>query len=239
MNPYDLKRMTCIIIEDEIPAQNILRNFIQRVPDLELAGVFKAAIEANTFLNAHKVDLLFLDINLPDMSGLDFIRTVKDPPAVIMCTAYPEHAVQSFELETITDYLVKPFAFERFLKGVNKARERMQRPQNNGNNDGEVIYLNVDKTHHKLKLDHILYIESNRNYVSIVTKEETLTFIDTLKNWKEKLAGKPFIQVHKSFIVNRHAIDKLAGNLLYMGLQRIPVGRSYKTELLEVLGISN
>lgn len=230
--------MTCIIIEDEIPAQNILRNYIEKVPDLDLEGVFNAAIEANTFLNVQSVDVVFLDINLPDMSGIDFIRTVKHPPAIIMCTAYPDYAAQSFELDTITDYLVKPFAFERFLKAVNKAKDRMGRENNSAENEDEIIFLNVDKTHHKLNLNHILYIESNRNYVSIVTKEDKLTFIDSLKNWKEKLKGKPFIQVHKSFIVNRHAIDKLTGNLLYLGKHRIPVGRSYRGDLLGVLGIN-
>lgn len=229
--------MTCIIIEDEIPAQNILKNYIDKVPGLELSGVFNAAIEANGFMNSHPIDVVFLDINLPDMSGLDFIRTVKQPPAVIMCTAYPDYAAQSFELDTITDYLVKPFAFERFLKAVNKAKLRLERPNTTAENEEEIIYLNVDKTHHKLNLKHILYIESNRNYVSIVTKDETLTFIDALKNWMEKLDGKPFIQVHKSYIVNRKAIDKLSGNRLYVSGQPIPVGRSYKGELLLELKI--
>ncbi len=230
--------MTCIIIEDEIPAQNILRNYIGKISGLELAGCFNAAIEANAFLNSNAVDVVFLDINLPDMSGIDFIKTIKQPPAIIMCTAYPDYAAQSFELDTITDYLVKPFAFDRFLKAVNKAKDRIVRSNDTSESEDEIIYLNVDKTHHKLNLNHILYIESNRNYVSIVTKDDKLTFIDSLKNWKEKLAGKSFIQVHKSFIVNRNAIDKLAGNRVFVNGQPIPVGRSYKGALLRGLGIN-
>ena len=118
--------MTCIIIEDEIPAQKILQNFINKVPYLELNGIFKAAIEANTFLQHHTVDVVFLDVNLPDISGIDFIKTVSNPPSVIMTTAYPDYAVRSFELDTIVDYLVKPFSLDRFLKAINKLKINAQ-----------------------------------------------------------------------------------------------------------------
>ncbi len=156
---------------------------------------------------------------------------------IVRIKSIPDYAAQSFELDTIVDYLVKPFAFDRFLKAVNKAKDRIVRSNDTSESEDEIIYLNVDKTHHKLNLSHILYIESNRNYVSIVTKDHKLTFIDSLKNWKDKLAGKAFIQVHKSFIVNRKAIDKLAGNRVFVNGQPIPVGRSYKGELLRELNI--
>ena len=115
--------MNCVIIEDEIPAQNLLKHYVSKTPNLELLATFKAAIEAYSFLKSNTVDIVFLDINLPDMSGIDFIKTVKNPPAIIMTTAYHEYAVESFELQTIVDYLVKPFAFDRFFKAVNKAKE--------------------------------------------------------------------------------------------------------------------
>ncbi|WP_406685617.1 LytTR family DNA-binding domain-containing protein [Seonamhaeicola sp. MEBiC1930] len=229
--------MTCIIIEDEIPAQKILQNFIGKIPSLELVNTYKAAIEANSFLNSNTVDVVFLDINLPDMSGLDFIKTVKNPPAVIMTTAYPEHAVSSFELQTIVDYLVKPFSFDRFLKAINKAKDRMEVVQPLEESKGEAIFLNVDKTMHKIVLDSILYIESERNYITLVTQTQKFSFIDSLKNWVEKLQGKQFVQVHKSYLINTELVDKIAGNTLFLGGNKIPIGRTYKSNLLKVLGI--
>ncbi|TXG36829.1 LytR/AlgR family response regulator transcription factor [Seonamhaeicola maritimus] len=229
--------MTCIIIEDEIPAQKILQNFIGKIPSLELVNTFKAAIEANSFLNSHTVDVVFLDINLPDMSGLDFIKTVKNPPVVIMTTAYPEHAVSSFELRTIVDYLVKPFSFDRFLKAINKAKDRMEVPKLSEESKGETIFLNVDKTMHKIVLNEIIFIESDRNYITLVTQTQKLSFIDSLKNWTEKLQGKQFVQVHKSFIINSQCVDKITGNTVFLNANKIPIGRTYKPNLLKALGI--
>lgn len=226
--------MNCIIIEDEIPAQKILQNFIGKIPNLELQGTFNAAIEAYSFLSNNEVDLVFLDINLPDISGLEFIKTVKNPPAIIITTAYPEHAVSSFELDTIVDYLVKPIRFERFFKAINKLKGRQE---NQIEEENDSIFLNVDKTHHKIILNDILYVESDRNYISIITKYKTLSFIDTLKNWSDKLNNTQFIQVHKSFIVNVNEVDKISGNTLFVADKKIPIGRTYKQELLKTLNI--
>lgn len=230
--------MKCVIIEDEIPAQKILKNFIAKIPGLELTHTFKAAIEANSFLNTESVDVLFLDINLPDMSGLDFIKTVKNPPAIIMTTAYAEFAVNSFELDTIIDYLVKPFSFNRFLKAINKAKTRIETPnlpQDSSNT--EAIFLNVDKTLHKIILNNILYIESERNYITVVTKNQKLSYIDSLKNWNEKLSDNHFIQVHKSYIINSMFVNKILGNTIYIKDNKIPIGRTYKQGLLTKLGV--
>ena len=232
--------MTCIIIEDEIPAQKILKNYLDKLPNMKLMGVFKAAIEANSFLNNSEVDLIFLDINLPDLSGLDFIKTVKNPPLIIVTTAYPDYAVESFELDTIVDYLVKPIPFERFLKAVNKAKRTKQVDRNSSSEDEQqtALFLNVDKTLHKIILEDILFIESDRNYITVVTNSKKLTYIESLKNWKEKLDEDQFVQVHKSFIVNRKRLDKIAGNILHIGEQRIPIGRTYKQALLQKLNIT-
>jgi len=226
--------MNCIIIEDEIPAQKILQNFIGKIPNLELQGTFNAAIEAYSFLSNNEIDLIFLDINLPDISGLDFIKTVKNPPSIIITTAYPEHAVSSFELDTIVDYLVKPIRFERFFKAINKLKARQE---NHLEEENDAIFLNVDKTHHKIIINDIFYVESDRNYISLITKTKTLSFIDTLKNWTEKLNSNQFIQVHKSFIVNVNKVDKISGNTLFIADKKIPIGRTYKQELLKTLNI--
>ena len=229
--------MNCIIIEDEIPAQKILKNFIDKIPSLQLLGVFKAAIEANSFLNNNTVDLVLLDINLPDMSGIDFIKTIKNPPAIVMTTAYPDYAVNSFELDTIVDYLVKPFSFDRFLKAINKVKDRIGLPKNTQDDNAEILFLNVDKTLHKLVLNSILYIESDRNYLTVVTENQKLSYIDSLKNWTAKLPENQFFQVHKSFIVNSKFVDKISGNVLFVNNNKIPIGRTYKQELLNKLGI--
>ncbi|MEC3906609.1 LytTR family DNA-binding domain-containing protein [Tamlana sp. 2201CG12-4] len=229
--------MTCVIIEDEIPAQNILKKFIAKIPGLELCGTFKAAIEANSFLNTKRIDVVFLDVNLPDISGLDFIKTVKNPPAIIVTTAYPQYAVESFELDTIVDYLVKPFSFDRFLKAVNKVKERLEPIKNVPQDNGETIFLNVDKTLHKIVLNDILYIESQRNYITVVTTSQKLSYIDTLKNWRTKLPEDQFIQVHKSFIVNHVFVTKISGNIIYLGRDKIPIGRTFRQELMHRLGV--
>lgn len=229
--------MNCVIIEDEIPAQRILKNFISKIPSLQLVETFKAAIEANSFLKNNTVDVIFLDINLPDISGIDFIKTIKNPPAIIMTTAYHEYAVDSFELDTIVDYLVKPFSFDRFLKAVNKAKDRLDSQKKAPEEYGETIFLNVDKTHHRLVLNAILFIESDRNYITIVTENQKLSYIDSLKNWTEKLPKNQFIQVHKSYIINTKFVDKISGNTLYIKSNKIPIGRTYKQQLLVKLGV--
>ena len=226
--------MTCIVIEDEIPAQNILKNYLSKIPNMQLLGTFKAAIEAHTFLKSKTVDIVFLDVNLPDISGLDFIKTVKTPPAVIMTTAYPDYAVSSFELDTIVDYLVKPFGFDRFLKAVKKVEEKLE---NHQKDNETVLFLNVDKTLHKIIINDILFLESDRNYVTVVTKTQKFSYLDSLKNWNEKLKQERFIQIHKSFIINTSCITKIAGNEVYINTHRLPIGRTYKQELLKVLRI--
>lgn len=229
--------MTCIIIEDEIPAQSILKRYIGKIPDLALLGTFKAAIEANSFLNNTQIDVVFLDINLPDISGMDFIKTITNPPKIIITTAYPDYAVSSFELETIIDYLVKPFSFDRFLKAINKLKNQNQNFENELESKKGAMFLNVDKTMHKIVVNDILFIESNRNYITVTTAEKKLSYIESLKNWSEKLPDNLFIQVHKSFIINTRFVSKLSGNEIYINNTRIPIGRTYKQLLLKKLNI--
>lgn len=227
--------MTCIIVEDEIPAQNLLKNYLSKLPNMVLKGTFKAAIEAHNFLKNHTIDLVFLDINLPDISGIDFIKNLNHPPLIIMTTAYPEYAVSSFELDTIVDYLVKPFGVERFFKAINKAEQRIDHPVNI--QEQTTLFINVDKTLHKIILDDVLFLESDRNYVTIVTKTQKLSFLDSLKNWIEKLPEAKFVQIHKSFIINFKHVTKISGNEIYLDSNRLPIGRTFKQELLTKLNV--
>jgi DNA-binding LytR/AlgR family response regulator len=233
--------MNCIIIEDEVPAQEILISYIDKVPDLKLIEVCNSALKASSVLKSNQVDVIFLDINLPNISGISFLKTLEKPPMVIMTTAYSNYAAESFEYDAIVDYLVKPFDFERFLKAVNKLESKQlasrqllqfQSVQDISKNK-EYIFVNVDKTLHKIRLEEILYLQSDRNYVTIVTKELSLSFIDSLKNWVNRLKQDNFLQIHKSFILNVDYIEKLTGNLVYVNKEKLPVGKTFKKELFE------
>ncbi|MET2984815.1 LytR/AlgR family response regulator transcription factor [Aureibaculum conchae] len=225
--------MKCIIIEDELPAQRILKSYISKLKQLELVAVYQTALEANLALSTDQIDLLFLDINLPDINGMAFIATLPNPPAIIMTTAYSNYAAESFEHWTIQDYLVKPFSFERFLKAINKVEMSSKAVESAVKTNEDVIILKIDKTLHRLFVNDIIYIESDRNYVSIVTKNGKHTYIDSLKKWKQKLPLSDFIQVHKSFIINCAEIVKISGNIVSIGNQKIPIGRKYKNSLLQ------
>lgn len=221
--------ITCIILEDELPAQNILKNFINKVPSIELKATFQTAIEANSFLKQDTADFIFLDINLPDIQGIDFIKTVKNPPQVIITSAYSNYALDSFELDTITDYLVKPFSFDRFLKAISKIENRVSK---NASKTNQYIFLNIDKTKHKLSLNDILYIESDRNYLTFVTSQKKYVLIDTLKQWSSKLP-QTFQQVHKSYIINLNHIQRIAGNEVFIAEKNIPIGRTFKSDFIK------
>ena len=221
--------MNCIIIEDELPAQNVLKNYIRKIPDLELINSFQTAISAHQFLKNTKIDVVLLDINLPDISGLDFIKTIKNPPKIIITTAFPDYAVTSFELDTIVDYLVKPFSFDRFLKAITKAEKQINITETK---EKKAIYLNIDKTIYKIYLEEILYLESDRNYVTFFMTDKKLTIIDSLKNWKNKLSDKVFVQIHKSYIINIKKVEKYSSTNLYINNKVLPIGRTYKEKLL-------
>ena len=178
---------------------------------------------------------MLLDINLPDISGLDFIKTIKNPPKIIMTTAYPDYAVDSFELDTIVDYLVKPFSFDRFLKAINKAENRINHQEKT---QKKAIFLNIDKTIHKLYVEDILYIESDRNYVTFFTQNKKLSVIDSLKKWAEVLSSKQFIQIHKSYIINIKKIEKYSGSNVFINTQKLPLGRTYKNSFSESINSS-
>ena len=232
--------MNCIIIEDEIPAQEILISYIKKIPELEMKGVFNSALKANKILKEEQVDILFLDINLPNISGINYLKTLQNPPFVVMTTAYSDYAAESFEFETIVDYLIKPFSFERFLKAINKIENKQSLPSQLVNLEAievtkneDAVFINVDKTLHKIDLIKIIYVQSDRNYVTVVTENISLSFIDSLKKWNEYLTDDRFLQTHKSFIINLNYIEKVTGNLVYINKQKIPVGRTFKDALFK------
>lgn len=234
--------MNCIIIEDEVPAQEILISYIEKIPDLNLLGVFNSTLKANAIVQSETVDVLFLDINLPDISGMNYLKTLKKPPIVVITTAYANYAAESFEYNSIIDYLVKPFNFERFLKSINKidaGQTAVRRIQHQAikeiTKNDESIFINVDKTLHKINLTDIVYVQSDRNYVTVVTKEFSLVFIDTLKKWTLHLKQDNFVQIHRSFIININYIEKLTSSIVYINEEKIPVGKTYKNNLFKMV----
>lgn len=227
-----MNRYKCIIVEDEPLAQNVLKKYIGEHPTLELIAVCNDALEAQPILNQQDIDLLFLDINLPKLSGINFIKTLLRPPLVIFTTAYPEFAVEGFELNAV-DYLLKPFSFERFLKAVNKAFEKLgTTTQSNDGNKAAFIFLKADKKIHKVDLDSIHFIEAIGDYMKVVTDTGQLIINETMKKLQEELPVKSFIRVHKSFIISRNKIKFIEGNYVQVEDKSIPIGATYRNEVL-------
>jgi len=226
-------RYTCIVIEDEPLAQNILKKYIEDHPSLELVAICADALEAQTILNRQTVQLIFLDINLPKLSGINFIKTLIRPPLVIFTTAYPEFAVEGFELSAI-DYLLQPFSFERFLKAVNKAIEKINSSvissQKNEPPASSFIFLKADKKIHKINLDSILYIEAIGDYMKVVTESGQLLVNETMKKMLEDFPANGFTRVHKSFIVAISKIKYIEGNGIQVADKNIPIGATYSDE---------
>lgn len=225
--------MNCIIIEDEPAAQSILEHHISRYPGLRCCGTFADAFSAQAFLDSNPVDLIFLDINLPEMSGVSFLRSLVRPPLVIFTTAYPQYAVDGFDLEAV-DFLLKPFSFERFCKAANKAREKF----NSRLQPVAPAKLSVkaDRRIYQIAVDDILFIETCGDYVTLFCSDKKLVVHGTLKSWEEKLKGPAFMKVHRTAIANLQKIDHLDGNLLCIGHHKLPVSEQYREQLLERMG---
>lgn len=224
----------CIIIEDEPLAVKILTGYIAQVPFLRLQGAFRDAILATDYLRQHAVDLIFLDIHLPKLKGMAFLKTLTRPPSVIVTTAYHQYAVEGFNLN-VTDYLLKPFEFERFLVAVNKVNAaRGEQPAPSENREKDFVFLNVQKKKVKVLFSEIVYIESQREYVRIVTtKKEFLSKMST-HEIEDLLPAGMFTRIHRSFIVAIARIEAYTAEQVEVNGVCLPVGRGYR-EVLEGL----
>jgi DNA-binding LytR/AlgR family response regulator len=231
------KLYRCLVVEDEPLAQNVLKKFIAEHPLLELAAVCADAIEAQQWLAREQADIVFLDINLPRLSGISFLKSLSRPPLVIFTTAYPEFAVEGFELDAI-DYLVKPFSFERFLRAVNKVLEKLERKAPGGSTATPAsIFIKADKKVYKINLADILYIEALDDYVKVVTTQSNFMVHDTLKSLQEELPADLFMRVHKSYIIAGSKIVFIEGNYVKIGDKDIPIGASYREAVFARLKI--
>lgn len=233
--------MKCIAIDDENMALKVLETYIAKVPFLELAGIFTDAIKALEFLHGTSVDILFVDINMPDISGIQLVRSLPLRPNIIVTSAYPEYAAESYEFDAV-DYLLKPIEFERFLKAVNKARLKQQPTQSTlplppittENNETSII-VKSGTALRRIKTDDILYIEATGNYVSIVLERETVMSLQTMSQMMELLPPQKFIRVHKSYIVPLRRISTINRSSVLIGSREIPLGSTYREAFLQRL----
>lgn len=227
--------MKCIIVEDQLPAQRILKKFISDYESLTLIGVFNNGIEAMEFLNKNKVDLIFLDIHLPKLSGIDFLKALNHPPQVIFTTAFSEFALEGYALNVV-DYLLKPFSFQRFVQAVSKVRPAKQ----NGENMEPIkkdLFIKSGFEHIRVKIDEIKYIMSDADYTEIHLGDTKHLSTETLRFWENTLPSNQFQRVHKSYIVNTSKVQRVAGNQIYLENNIIiPIGRAFKNDFLN--GIS-
>jgi two-component system LytT family response regulator len=225
----------CIIVEDEPLAAKVLSDYIAQVPFLQLQGTFKDAILATEFLRDNTVDLIFLDIHLPKLKGMAFLKTLPDPPAVIITTAYHQYAVEGFNLN-VTDYLLKPFDFERFLNAVNKVKVgQPEKPEAVESSDvKEYLFLNVQKKKVKILFSEIAYIESQREYIKIVTTKNEYTTKMSTHEIESLLPQALFKRIHRSFIVSLQKIDSYTAEVVEVNGVSIPIGRGYR-EVLDTL----
>ena len=220
-----------MIIEDQLPAQRILKGYLNELPNLELVGTFISPIEAIPYLEKENVDVLFLDVHLPKISGIDFLKSLRNPPHVILTTAFTEYALDGFELDVV-DYLLKPFSFERFLKAISKI-------QNIAKNNAPIvhqqyIFVKSKSVIQKIKLSEICFIEAKGDFVLICTKTNRYIANSSLSDILQRL-GESFVRSHKSFIVNINAIDNINGNMINIGEQVVSIGRTYRENLMSKL----
>lgn len=231
-----MSKIKCIIVEDEPLAVKILADYISQLPFLDLQGTFKDAILASEYLLGHSVDLIFLDIHLPKLKGMAFLKTLTHPPAVIITTAYHQYAVEGFNLN-VTDYLLKPIEFERFLVAVNKVKTTLtdKIKTSNSQETKDFVFLNVQKKKVKIMFSEILYVESQREYVKIVTiKKEYLSKMST-HEIEALLPSDQFKRIHRSFIVSVSKIESYSSEMVEVNGISIPIGRGYKDIRIENL----
>lgn len=229
--------LQCIIIDDEPIARTGLKEYIQDTAFLQLAGEFDNPMKAIDTLQQQKIDLIFLDIQMPRMTGLEFLKTLSHPPLVIFTTAYPNYAVEGFELNAV-DYLLKPFSFERFWKAVTKAKaqcEAAAQPATPAGAEPDYFFIKSDSKLIKIKYDEILFVEALQNYVAVYTTDKKYITYLTFRSIEEYLPASRFVRTHKSFIVAAAKVESIEGNDIRIGQHHIPISRTEREAVLQQL----
>ena len=230
-----MKRISCIVVDDEPVARKILKEFIEQVPFLELVGEFENVIKTEAFLNSNACDLMFLDIEMPKLSGLEFLRNSPVHSMVILTTAYPKYALEGYELDII-DYLLKPIAFSRFLKSVHKAKEFSDLKESTAkDNFLPYLFVRSERRIEKIEVGKILFIESVGNYISITTEQKKILAYLTLKAIESQLPAKEFIKPHQSFLVNFSKVESIEGNQMKVRDKMLPISRNYRDAVMQLV----
>ena len=230
--------LKCLIVDDEVLAQDVIEKYISTIPTLKLVGKCDSAVEAISFLHNNSVDLLFLDLNMPELSGLDMLKTLTNPPKVILTTAYSEYALESYEYGVV-DYLLKPIKLERFITAVNKVVELIGKVKGiDAGEDSKVepIFIKEDQTTYAVPPSSILYVEAYGNYLKIHTPDKIYVTRETMQHMTNQLPDTIFCRIHKSFIVNKLKISKVTGNMLFINELELPIGTTYKMDLMRGMG---
>jgi two-component system, LytTR family, response regulator len=237
-----MKKIRCLVVDDEELARTLLENYIGRLPHLELAGKCKDPLDAMAMLNGEPVDLMFLDIQMPGLTGVEFLKSMKTRPLVIFTTAYPDYALEGYALDVV-DYLLKPFSCERFVQAVSKAAGLLALlsgqpapPLTAGQGQlpagKDYILVKADYKIYRIRFDDILFIQSMREYVAYHTPKGRILSLNSLKSLEEELPGDRFLRIHKSYIVPVDKIDTLEGNMVHVGKEKLPIGASYREEVM-------
>ena len=232
-----------LIVDDEPLAINVIKRYLESFEDFELAATAQNAVDAFSIISKEQIDVLFLDINMPTMSGLDLIRNLKDPPLVVITTAFREYAVESFDLEA-TDYLVKPISIERFMSSIARIEKRLSPKTNplkvSGTSNSTAqekdhVFLKIDKRMVKVRSDDIIYIESLKDYVCVKTKTEKLINHNNLVSIAEHLPPDQFVRIHRSYIINLHKVNAIEGNCVEIDGKLLPIGRNYQKPVKKLI----
>ena len=227
--------INCIIVEDEPLARQLIESYVDQISDIKLLGSYSTAIEAFAALHDQTIDLIFLDIEMPGISGLTFIRSLKNPPKVIFITAYTQYAVDAFDTEAV-DYLVKPVTFDRFIKAVQRLAPNRNDPPGLTTVDITDIFLKVDRRLVRLPLSDILYVEGFGDYLKVHTSARTYVTYMTMTKLESLLPASKFIRIHRSTIVNTHHIKYIEGNFVKLNELELSIGQTYKDSLVKRLG---
>ncbi len=236
-------RIKCLIIEDEPIAREVLRDYIRKLDDFELAGEFENALEALSFMKQNPIDLIFLDINMPQLTGIEFLRSLSHPPKTIITTAYRKYALEGFELQVL-DYLLKPYSFERFFQAIEKYYETLTYPVTMHSSDTPIsskayLYLQDNRKTHKIYLCDICYIESKGEYVQVRSGNKTVMTRSSLAAMERLLPNDQFIRTHNSFIVSICHITAFTTSTIEVGEMEIPISRKYKNLVMKSLKDTN
>lgn len=227
-------QINCLIVDDEPLSQEVVVDFVNASPELNLVGVCSNALEAGEIMKKENIDLLFLDINMPRLSGIGFVKSLKEPPLFVFITAYPEYAIEGFDVDAV-DYLLKPVSFDRFRMAVNRVLERILMKVS-ADQENQHLMVRANKKNYRINFDELLFLEAQGDYVRFVTTEKSLMVHGTLKDFITQIPEKQFERIHKSFVISLSKVEYVDGNLVKVGEHKIPVSLSYKDLLLKRLG---